>query len=260
METSYNGWTASANPADFGGLTPLVIDGRSFPPGFRAGPVSVVFTHYFRDYDDLVEDLELGDPAADEWSYAFRLNRNANNLSCHGSATAGDANATLHPNGVRGTLNGPSKGVPGQAKIEVIRTLTKGKYRGLIRCGEDFIGTPDGMHHEIIGTEGQVAALAAELEGLPVPPGPHLPAPAPVTPQPWIMLPAVRSRPMSFQRWYNAYPFRPALLPIIKPLANNFGPQSLDALKKVQRRYGLVPDGIDGPLTKRVLWNLGWRG
>ena len=307
MLTSYNGWTASANPADFGGISPLVIDGRSFAPGLRNGPVHTVFSHYFRDYDDLVEDLELGNPAADEWGFAFRQNRNANNLSCHGSATAGDANATLHPNGVRGTLNGPSKGVPGQSKIEVIRTLTKGKYRGLIRCGEDFTGTPDGMHHEIIGTEGQVAALAAELDGLAanaqsyvvqsgdtlsaialrfgstvlalmalnglVDPNKlaigqvivlhgtvNLPAPAPALPQPWIMLPSVRSRPLSFQRWYNAYPFRPALLPIIRPLANNFGPQSLVALKKVQSRYGLVPDGIDGPLTKRVLWDLGWRG
>ena len=30
--TSYNGWTASANPADFGGIAPLVIAGESSPP------------------------------------------------------------------------------------------------------------------------------------------------------------------------------------------------------------------------------------
>lgn len=259
METSYNGWTASANRADFGGISPVVIDGRSFAPGLRNGDVHTVFTHYFRDYDDLVEDLELGNPAADEWGYAFRKNKNANNLSCHASATAGDANATLHPNGVRGTLNGPSKGVPGQSKIEVIRWLTKGKYRGLIRCGEDFTGTPDGMHHEIIGTVGQIAVLAGMLEADPSPVQANLPAPT-ADPAPWIMLPPVRSRPVSFQHWYNDYPFKPALLPIIRPIANNFGPQSLTALKKVQTRYGLVADGIDGPLTKHVLWNLGWRG
>jgi len=259
VQTSYNGWTASANPADFGGISPLVINGRSFRPGIRNGAVHTVFTHYFTDYDNLVEDLDGGSPADDEWGFAFRQNRNANNLSCHGSATAGDANATLHPNGVRGTLNGPSKGVPGQSKIQVIRSLTKGKYRGLIRCGEDYIGTPDGMHHEIIGTEAQVAALAFELEGVPAQVSANLPAPSQAS-QPWLMLPYVRSRPLSFQRWYNAYPFRPALLPIIKPLANNFGPQSLTALKKVQARYGLVADGIDGPLTKKVLWDLGWRG
>lgn len=88
-----------------------------------------------------------------------------------------------------------------------------------------------------------------------------LPAPKPApAPQPWLALPSVRSRAMSFQRWYNAYPFRPALLPVIKPLANNFGPQSEAALKKVQARYGLVADGIDGPKTKKLLWDLGWRG
>lgn len=87
------------------------------------------------------------------------------------------------------------------------------------------------------------------------------PAPAPgPDPRRGSSLPYVRSRPLSFQRWYNAYDFRPALLPIIRPLANNFGPQSLAALKKVQARYGLVPDGIDGPLTKALLWDLGWRG
>lgn len=305
MQTSYNGWTASPNPADFGGISPVVISGRSFAPGLRNGPVHVVFTHYFADYDALVEPLSLGNPAADEWGYAFRQNRNANNLSCHASATAGDANATLHPNGVRGTLTGPSRGNPSVSKADMIRSLTKGKYRGLIRCGMDYDGTVDEMHHEIIGTEAQVAALAAELEGQPAAtgsytvaagdslssiaakfgttvavlaglngisdpnkirvgqvlavPSANLPAPTP-EPQPWLMLPAVRSRPASFQNWYNAYPFAPALLPIIRPVANNFGPQSLAALKKVQARYGLVDDGIDGPLTKKVLWNLGWRG
>lgn len=86
------------------------------------------------------------------------------------------------------------------------------------------------------------------------------PLPPPVPERRGSSLPSVRSRPRSFQRWYNDYPFRPALLPIIRPLADNFGPQSLSALKKVQKRYGLDPDGIDGPLTKTVLWDLGWRG
>lgn len=133
------------------------------------------------------------------------------------------------------------------------------KYRGLLRWGGDFTGTPDEMHVEVIGTPGQVAALVAELRGRPAPAPANVPAPDP-GPQPWLMLPAVRSRPESFQRWYNAHPFQPALLPVIRPVANNFGPQSEAALRKVQARYGLVADGIDGPLTKRVLWDLGWRG
>ena len=89
------------------------------------------------------------------------------------------------------------------------------------------------------------------------------PTPTPAPPsgdQPWLRLPAVRSRPRSFQQWYNAYPFKPALLPVISPLADTFGPQSEAALKKVQARYGLEADGIDGPKTKKLLWDLGWRG
>lgn len=251
MLTSYNGWTASPNPADFGGIEPLVIAGRSFLPGVRKGAVHTVFTYYFTDYDALVERLALGSPAADEWGFFYRLNRNANNLSCHASATAGDANATLHPNGKWGTVTA--------RQAATIRDLCKAKYRGLIRWGGDFTGTPDEMHHEIIGTPGQIADLANLLEKGVSAGQSNLPSPV-TAPAPWLMLPAVRSRPLSFQRWFNAYPFRPAILPVISPLANNFGPQTEAALKKVQARYGLVADGIDGPLTKRLLWDLGWRG
>jgi hypothetical protein len=102
MLTSYNGWTASPNAADFGGISPLVIAGHSFAPGVRNGDVHVVFERYFTDYHETIEDLGLGS-APDEWGEFFRQNRNANNISCHGSGTAGDANATIHPNGKRGT-------------------------------------------------------------------------------------------------------------------------------------------------------------
>lgn len=252
MLTSYNGWTASANPADFGGITPLVIAGESFAPGVRSGDVHYLFTCFWTDFNAEVEPLVRADwHQADDWGFSFRQNRNANNLSCHASATAADGNATRHPNNKRGTFTA--------AQADKIRWLCKVKYRGLLRWGGDFDGTPDEMHVEVIGTPGQVAALVAELKGTPAPAPANLPAPNPA-PQPWLMLPAVRSRPVSFQNWYNGYPFKPALLPVIKPVANNFGPQSEAALKKVQARYGLTADGIDGPLTKRVLWNLGWRG
>lgn len=339
MLTSYNGWTASPNPADFGGITPLVIAGESFAPGVRSGDVHYLFQCFWTDFHNTVEPLyKPGWHEADEWGYSYRQNRNANNLSCHSSGTAGDANATRHPNGV------PASSTFTAAQIAQIRWLCKVKYRGLLRWGGDFTGTPDAMHVEVIGTPGQVASLVIELKNsqgipgvvVPAPSGgvqyeqrvdaplgtrvlelgkvgddvgfvqrwlgvkdddefgpatkdavvnyqkarglaadgvvgpatwaamgigstPNLPKPSPA-PQPWLMLPAVRSRPLSFQKWYNAYPFKPALLPIISPLANNFGPQSEAALKKVQARYGLVADGIDGPLTKKLLWDLGWRG
>ena len=254
MLTSYNGWTASPNPADFGGLTPLVIAGESFAPGVRAGDVHWLFESFWTDFAEHVEPLVRADwHQADDWGFAFRQNRNANNLSTHASATGTDGNSTRHPNGV------PAAKTFTAAQIASIRYLCKVKYRGLLRWGGDFTGTPDAMHVEIIGTPSQVKKLRAELTGNPTPVKANLPKPDPA-PQPWLMLPAVRSRPVSFQRWYNAEPFKPALLPVIAPVANNFGPQSEAALRKVQKRYGLVVDGIDGPLTKKLLWKLGWRG
>ena len=85
-------------------------------------------------------------------------------------------------------------------------------------------------------------------------------APPPPAGEPWRQLPPVRDRARSVQGWYNRFDFRPPLLPVISPLADNWGPQSEAALRKVQARYGLEADGIDGPKTKKVLWDLGWRG
>lgn len=257
--TSYNGWTASANPRALG-ITPLVLNGESFSPGVRGGDVHTVFLWLITDLNKLVEPVWApGWHTADDWGFSYRENRNANNLSCHASGTAIDYNATRHPNGV------PAAKTFSRAQIEQIRRLLKVNYRGLIRWGGDFVGgTPDAMHFEIIGTPGQIHQLVLDVlafggAGQIPPKVANIPAPNP-GPQPWLMLPPVRSRPVSFQRWYNAEPFRPPLLPVIDPIANNFGPQSEAALRKVQARYGLDPDGIDGPLTKRLLWDLGWRG
>jgi len=246
--TSYNGWTASADPADFGGITPLVVAGGSFAPGVRSGDVWDVFNYVANQIHQRVEPIYApGWHEADDWGFAFRENRNANNLSCHASATAIDYNATRHGNGV------PTASTWTAAQIAEIHKILA-EVDNLVRWGGDFTGTVDSMHFEILGTPDQIAVLATRIRS-----GVVRPTPVPV-PHPSLALPPVRSRPLSFQRWYNAYPFRPALLPVIRPVANNFGPQSLAALKKVQARYGLVPDGIDGPLTKRVLWDLGWRG
>ncbi len=256
MASSYNGWTASKVPSELA-ITPLTYKGESFAPGVRGGDVHFLFTLLVADLDHWIEPIYApGWHEADEWGWNYRVNRNANNLSCHASGTAIDYNATRHPNGKRGTF------VAWQ--VNGIRNMLRTNYRSLIRWGGDFTGTPDEMHFEVVGTVGQVRQFVAEMKavlaGTPAPkPVANVPAPTTAA-TPWLSLPAVRSRPESFQRWYNAHPFKPALLPVIKPIANNFGPQSEAALKKVQARYGLVADGIDGPLTKKLLWDLGWRG
>jgi len=119
--------------------------------------------------------------------------------------------------------------------------------------GGHYAGTPDAMHFEFMGTvpQAEAATAIARREIL----GAKPPAPA----QPWLALPDVRKNPRKFQAWYNGFPFKPPLIPIISPLADAWGPQSEAALRKVQARYGLVPDGDFGPKTKKVFWDLGWR-
>jgi peptidoglycan hydrolase-like protein with peptidoglycan-binding domain len=172
---------------------------------------------------------------------------------------------------VRGTLAGPAL-QPGRTKAQVVDELMA-YLEGVVYSGKGAWGngTVDDMHAEIAegASAAHVQAVADKIlrdfgpiEGWAAR-SPYLggtPAPAPAAPTPWLDLRDVRLTPRKFQAWYNAYPFAPALLPIIRPLADNWGPQSDAALRKVQGRYGLEVDGICGPKTKRLLWDLGWRG
>ncbi|MBP2323317.1 hypothetical protein JOF56_003702 [Kibdelosporangium banguiense] len=170
MPKSYNGWSASPNPADFGGLARLEVAGETFAPGVRAGDVHAVFQYLAEQLHRRVEPIVRPDwHQADDWGYSYRKNVNANNLSCHASGTAIDYNATRHPNGKRGTFSA------GQV-AEIRRIL--GELEGVVCWGGDFTGTADEMHFEIIKGAGDIARVAAKVRGgapAPVPP----PAPAP---------------------------------------------------------------------------------
>jgi len=150
---SYNGWLASARTADFGGLDNLIVDGTpdvKLAPGVRNGDVAVVLRYVAAQLHRRVE----GGIMPGCWGHAFRSNRNANNLSCHASATAFDWNAPKHPNGKHGTWT------PAQlAEIHAILA----EVNNVVKCGEFFSGTIDGMHFEIHGTVAQVAAVARRL-------------------------------------------------------------------------------------------------
>jgi len=159
METSYNGWTASQNPADFGGIQPLVVAGESFAPGVRKGDVHTVLGYVAEQMHKRVEPIVRPDwHQQDDWGYSYRQNRNAANLSCHSSATAIDYNATRHPNGKRGTFTA--------AQVAEIRKILA-EVAGTVRWGGDFTGTPDEMHFEIVKPPGDVARVAVKLRNSP---------------------------------------------------------------------------------------------
>jgi D-alanyl-D-alanine carboxypeptidase-like protein len=151
MPVSYNGWTASANPADIG-IGSLTVAGVAFPGGVRTGNVAVVLGYVAQRFHSTVEHLVPGWC----WGYNYRLNRNAANLSCHSSGTAIDCNAPRHPNGVRGTFNA--------AEVRAIRTILAA-VAPVVDWGGDFTGTADEMHFEISGSAAQVAAVADRIRG-----------------------------------------------------------------------------------------------
>lgn len=148
---SYNGWPAyPVKQRAALNLTKISVGGVDFPPGVRGGDVAVVFQYLVNRLNKEVE--KAVNPGC--WGYNFRLNRNANNLSCHSSATAIDYNAPQHPNGRRGTW-GPVKA----AKVrQILADLDH-----IIRWGEDFHGTPDGMHFEINANAAAVKKVADKI-------------------------------------------------------------------------------------------------
>lgn len=248
MATSYNGWFASPNPRDLN-ITPLVYKGESFAPGVRGGDVHTVFSWLVLDLDAHVEPVYApGWHQADDWGYAYRANRNANNLSNHASGTAIDFNATRHPNGRRGTFSA--------AQAKRIRDLLRVNYRGLIRWGGDFTGTPDEMHFEIVGNAAQIAALVRDVlafggAGGHLPKGQVPPPPAPPITSGGARAgdgilekgdkgEAVKTLQNVLNRWY----------PDRKIVADgDFGPATEGLVKYYQGKAGLVADGVAGPRT-----------
>lgn len=168
-EYSYNGWPASRNPKDFGGLEKVVVAGESFMPGVRAGDVATVLRYLAEQMHRRVEPIYAsGWHDADDWGYSYRPNvNNPRVLSCHSSATAIDYNSTRHPNGKRGTFS--------KAQVAGIRAILNEVERS-VRWGGDFTGTPDEMHFEIIANQSTLARVAARLRGFD-------PSPAPIPPE-----------------------------------------------------------------------------
>lgn len=162
---SYNGWTASPDPAAIG-IVPIGFPGRPnvCPPGVKSGDVATVLRYVAEQFHKRVEPLGEGC-----WGYAYRQNRNANNLSCHSSGTAIDLNAPRHPNGKAGTFT--------KAQVATIRRILT-EVDGAVRWGGDFTGTPDEMHFEIVAN---AAALRTVARKLTTPASPPIPEGRPLT-------------------------------------------------------------------------------
>lgn len=152
MATSYNGWTATQTGAGID--RSFTAAGATFPGGVRSGDVAKIFRW-------LIERLNTIEPVVPGWCWGWEYRPNVNNpsvLSCHSSGTAIDYNAPNHPNGARGTWTTAQQ-------IAIRKWLIE--LGGVVRWGFDFTGTKDEMHFEIIGSESDVAAVAARLGGSP---------------------------------------------------------------------------------------------
>jgi len=149
METSYNGYPASKDPAEIG-IKSYSVDGtaRKLRCAESVGPLLATFA---AEFHKLIEPIDEG--TFDDWAYAYRMVRgDPTKLSCHSSGTAIDLNATKHPLGKYDTF--------AAEKVPMIRALAK-KYG--LKWGGDFKTRPDNMHFEISIGPAKAAELITKL-------------------------------------------------------------------------------------------------
>ena len=151
METSYNGWPASKDPAE--------ITVKSYPvPGTTtklrcAEAVAPLLLGFAADFHNLIEPIDDG--SLDDWGYCFREVRGRpGKISNHSSGTAIDLNSTRHPLGKVGTYDA--------AKVPMIRALAK-KYG--LTWGGDYRNRKDEMHFEISVSPAKAVELIKKLQG-----------------------------------------------------------------------------------------------
>lgn len=116
MQTSYNGWPASKDPAEIGIKAYKVESSHiNLKCAEKVAPLLIGFA---KEFNELIEPLEGG--TFDDWGYCYRDVRGVpGKLSNHASGTAIDLNASKHPLGKVGTFDA--------AKVPMIRALAK-KY------------------------------------------------------------------------------------------------------------------------------------
>jgi uncharacterized protein YukE len=147
---SQNGWPV--NPP----RSAHTIPGTNVRVTVADGPAGDVLMHVLGQVNSRVEDISMNSDRneRDDWGYADRSVRGSEAVSNHASGTAVDMNATRHALGAHDTFT------PAQTQ-EIHRIL--GEVDGVVRWGGDYTGRRDEMHFEIVGSQEEVARVAARL-------------------------------------------------------------------------------------------------
>ena len=149
METSYNGWPASKDPAEIG-IKSYPIRGTDIKIKAAAG-CGPLLAEFAAQFHLLIEPINTG--GLDDWGYCYRMVRGTTDkLSNHSSGSALDINSSVHQLGKIGTF--PAEKVP------MIQALAK-KYG--LTWGGDYRGRKDEMHFEIHLNAEQASKLIAKL-------------------------------------------------------------------------------------------------
>lgn len=234
MSTSQNGWSVIPTGTDERLVAIPKIVGR-----VRKGDVATVLTYVVDRFDREVEDIDVG---RDDWGYANRPVTGGRVPSNHASGTAVDVNATRHPYGKRGTWTAEQKRRGNAILADVDH---------VVRWGENYPGTVDGMHLEINASAAAVAKVAARIRGEATPvdnPKSAPPRPAATTKREPRGLPPVLKKGSS-GGWVGLWQS------ILRAVGENvavderFGNGTDAATRRVQKRWGLAVDGRVGPRT-----------
>jgi hypothetical protein len=254
MATCQNGWPANDRS---------LIASYSIPGGriaLHRGSAGSVLAWCLIEWNRTVEPLLW--PGC--WGYAERpIRGSTTELSNHAGGVAADSCAPRHPLGTDPAANfSPRQIVAVHALLG--RCVLRGKR--LIRWGGDYVGRKDGMHLEVNDgvTEAELDELWAALKRGAAPAAPILPAAPPGG--------AGGLRTLSYgmradrgvaawQRWSNAYDWRPAL-PVL-PVTGNYLDQTKAVVAAAQRQAGVTGPDADGttigPRSKAAFYARGAR-
>jgi len=151
---SQNGWPVLEEPPPS-----VAVPGTDVRLTIRPGDVSVVLLEVARRFHEEVEPITGG--VRDDWGWAYRpIRGKTTGFSNHASATAIDLNATQHPRGVEGTFTTAQKRAVHRILADLVDERTG---ESVVRWGEDYTSTVDGMHFEINADARAVARVATRI-------------------------------------------------------------------------------------------------